>query len=129
MAETIDPMGTMEGAETAHEDGSETVVSAQGRFQGVQGKYRKVSEDVRRGAERARVEFQRGSERARETYQSAAESARVGYDRIRSDAGTLTREVSVFVRENPARSVLIAAGIGFLLGVLVRRRGDDDFEE
>lgn len=143
MADTVDPRGPLEGAETAHEDGEETggerVVETHGRFQGAQARYRQVSEDVRRGAERARTEFQRGTERAREGFQrgterarehyrDVAESAREGYDRVRRDAGRLTGEVSDFVRENPARAVLIAAGIGFLLGMLVRRR-DEDYEE
>ncbi|HYG63810.1 MAG TPA: hypothetical protein VEL74_14615 [Thermoanaerobaculia bacterium] len=156
MADTVDPRGPLEGAETARTYGNdtaddfgdaaadgdsdgETVVEAQDRFQGSQSRYQRVSEDVRRGAERARAEFQRGSERAREEFQRGsvraregyrhvAESARVGYDRVRTDAGRLGGEVSVFVREKPAQAVLIAAGVGFLLGMLMRRR-DDDYEE
>jgi ElaB/YqjD/DUF883 family membrane-anchored ribosome-binding protein len=133
----------LEGAETAHEDDNETsgerVVEAHGRFQGAQARYQRVSEDVRRGAERAREEFQRGTERARaefergterarEGYRNVAESAREGYDRVRQDAGRVSGELSVFVRENPARAVLIAAGVGFVLGMLVRRRDYDDEE-
>jgi ElaB/YqjD/DUF883 family membrane-anchored ribosome-binding protein len=30
------------------------------------------------------------------------------------------------VRDNPGKSVLIAAGVGFLVGLLVRRSRDDD---
>jgi len=29
------------------------------------------------------------------------------------------------VRENPGKSLLIAAGVGFLIGLAVRRRRDD----
>lgn len=142
MAKTIDPEnGLDEGAETASDESGESVVDAQGRFQGVQDRYRKVSEDVRRGAERARAEFARGTERAKDTYRNAAESAREGYDqlrdnaregygRLRDSAGNVTGEISAFVRDNPARAVLIAAAAGFLLGMLVRRgRNDYDDEE
>jgi ElaB/YqjD/DUF883 family membrane-anchored ribosome-binding protein len=129
MADTIDPEdGLDEGAETASGEGSESVVDAQRRFQGVQDRYRKVSDDVRRGAERARAEFQRGTERAKDTYHNAAESAREGYGRLRDNAGNVTNEVSAFVRDNPARAVLIAAAAGFLLGMLVRR-GRDDYDD
>jgi ElaB/YqjD/DUF883 family membrane-anchored ribosome-binding protein len=127
-----DPAATGD-AETAHVDDGDTVVPAQGRFQrlgdDVQNRYRRVSEDVRRGAERARDELNRGTERARETYRTAADTARQRYDQIRSDAGNLTREVGAYVRENPAKALLMAAGVGFLLGLLVRRNDDDEDEE
>lgn len=141
--------GEMEGADLAHdstrEAGGEGVVSARDRFQG---QYRKISEDVRRGAERASSEIRRGTETAKEKYQDVAETAREkyrdvaetardkyrdvadnarrSYGRVRSEAGNASREVSLFVRDNPGKSVLIAAGVGFLLGLLVRRGGDDE---
>jgi len=34
--------------------------------------------------------------------------------------------VSTYVRENPGKSVLIAAGVGFLIGLLFRGRSDDE---
>jgi ElaB/YqjD/DUF883 family membrane-anchored ribosome-binding protein len=33
------------------------------------------------------------------------------------------RDLNDFVQEHPARAVLMAAGVGFLLGLLFRRRG------
>ena len=92
----------------------------------VQDRYKKVSEDVRRGAERASGEIRRGAERARETYGEVAENAQRSYQRVRSEAGNLSREVSLYVRDNPGKAVLIAAGVGFLLGLIARRRGDED---
>ena len=128
MAETIDNPGVTgdpEGAESAQNDRSSGVVAARERFQRLsqdfQGRYSEVSGDVRRGAERATAEIRRGAERAREGVRGASEQARVGYERIRTDAGQISRDVSDYVRENPARSVAIAAGIGFLLGLLARR--------
>lgn len=123
MAEN-DPIGTPGNAETAGNRDSEGVVSARDRFQS---RYRQVSEDVRRGAERASSEIRRGTDRAKETYRDVADSAREGYDKVRVDAGNLSREVGFYVRDNPAKALLMAAGIGFLLGLVVRGRdGDDD---
>lgn len=117
-------------AETAQDRGTEGVVSARDRFQrlseDVHGRYRQVSDDVRRGAERASAEIRRGTERAREGYRDVSETARETYDKVRSDAGNLTREVGFYVRDNPGKALLIAAGVGFLLGLVMRGRDDDE---
>jgi ElaB/YqjD/DUF883 family membrane-anchored ribosome-binding protein len=139
--------GSTPNAESARErDASnagdtEGVASARDRFQrlseDVRGRYSNVSQEVRRGAERASAEIRRGTERAtaelrerteraRETYQDVADNARRQYDRVRSDAGNLTREVGFYVRDNPGKALLMAAGVGFLIGLVVRGRGDDD---
>lgn len=129
MAEDV-PTGAGGDAETARGRGTEGVASARERFQrlgqDVQGRYRQVSDDVRRGAERASAEIRRGTERARESYADVAETARGTYDKVRSDAGNLTREMGFYVRDNPGKALLIAAGVGFLLGLIARGRGDDD---
>lgn len=128
MAERTDPVNPENAELTRDSDGG--VVPARQRFQKLgdelQDRYKKVSEDVRRGAERASTEIRRGAERARETYGEVAENAERSYQRVRSEAGNLSREVSLYVRDNPGKSVLIAAGVGFLLGLIARRRGDDD---
>ena len=129
MAEDV-PTGAGGDAETTRGRGTDGVASARERFQRLgqdaQGRYRQVSEDVRRGAERASAEIRRGAERAREGYQEVADNARRSYDRVRADAGNLSREVGFYVRDNPGKALLIAAGIGFLLGLVVRGRRDDD---
>jgi ElaB/YqjD/DUF883 family membrane-anchored ribosome-binding protein len=124
---------TPEAPESAEMAGDgEGVVSARQRFQRlgdeVQTKYKKVSEDVRRGAERASQEIRRGAERARETYDEVSENAQRTYQRVRSEAGNVSREVSLYVRDNPGKALLIAAGVGFLLGLLARGRGGRDEE-
>ncbi|MEA2560398.1 MAG: hypothetical protein QOH06_1902 [Acidobacteriota bacterium] len=125
-----DPNEAEGAAETARRRGAESVAAARERFQkmgdDMQGRYRQVSDDVKRGAERASAEIRRGAERAKESYSDVADNARRGYDKVRSDAGDLTREVGFFVRDNPAKALLIAAGVGFLLGLVARGRGDDD---
>ena len=56
----------------------------------------------------------------------SAETARESYDKVRTDAGNLTREVGFYVRDNPGKALALAAGVGFLLGLLVRGGSDDD---
>lgn len=94
-----------------------------------QGKLRDVSEDVRRGAERASAEIKRGYDRAsqaaREGYDDAAKNLRQGYTRVRKDFDGLSRDVNEYVRDNPGKSVLMAAGVGFLIGLLFRSGGED----
>ena len=48
-----------------------------------------------------------------------------GYDRVRKDVGELSTDVNEYVRDNPGKSILIAAAAGFLLGLLLRPRRDD----
>ncbi|HVS15594.1 MAG TPA: hypothetical protein VMV46_16840 [Thermoanaerobaculia bacterium] len=74
---------------------------------------RTVGEDLRAQASKA-------SESAKERYGAARENIRHGYDRARKDANQLVADVNVYVRDNPGRSVLIAAGIGFAIGFLLR---------
>jgi ElaB/YqjD/DUF883 family membrane-anchored ribosome-binding protein len=46
---------------------------------------------------------------------------------VRRDAVQVSDNVNEYVRENPGKSILIAAGVGFVIGLLVRgnRRRDD----
>lgn len=95
----------------------------------VQERFQDVSEEVRKGAERATAEIRRGYERAsqaaREGYEDASRNVREGYTRVRKDAGRVSRDVDEYVRDNPAKSVLIAAGVGFLVGLLCRPGGKE----
>jgi ElaB/YqjD/DUF883 family membrane-anchored ribosome-binding protein len=121
---------TPESVEAAREAVAEGVKAARDRFQRVSGdvqeRYQKVSEDVRRGAERATQEIRRGAERAKEQYREVADTAREGYDKARRQAGDWSRDVSYYVKDNPGKSLLMAAGVGFLLGLLARRGGSED---
>jgi ElaB/YqjD/DUF883 family membrane-anchored ribosome-binding protein len=77
-------------------------------------KLQQVSESVRQQAGRA-------GEVARERYDAAAQSLRQGYDRAAKDLTKLGNDVGAYVRDNPGRSVLAAAALGFCIGLLVRR--------
>jgi ElaB/YqjD/DUF883 family membrane-anchored ribosome-binding protein len=54
----------------------------------------------------------------------AGDAARVGhhqFDRMQSTANAAAAEVGDMVRRNPVSALAIAAGVGFLYGVLTRR--------
>lgn len=47
-------------------------------------------------------------------------------DRLReTDWDEVTEKASDWVRQNPGKSVAVALGVGFALGLLFRRRSDD----
>lgn len=117
-------------AETTAETTTGTAKARAGKMaEEFQGKLRDVSEDVRRGAERASAEIKRGYERAsevaREGYDDAARNLRQGYTRVRKDFDGLSRDVNDYVRDNPGKSVLMAAGVGFLIGLLFRSGSEE----
>ena len=62
---------------------------------------------------------------AAEKYQEAAEGVRRGYTKVRRDVDKLSSDVNDYVRENPGKSLLMAAGVGFVLGLLLRRGRED----
>ncbi|KAB2964203.1 MAG: DUF883 family protein [Thermoanaerobaculia bacterium] len=96
---------------------------ARDRFEG-------AAEELGSSARRTQRELRRRAERlgaaTRERYDAAVEGVRHGYERVRKDAGDLADDVNVYVRENPGKSILIAAGVGFLVGMLMRGRRRDD---
>lgn len=122
--------GFSESAEKAVEAVSDGVAAARDKFQrlgnDLQHRYKQASKDVRRSAERASKEIRRSAEAARDTYQETAAKVQKGYRRASRDISRMGRDVGEYVRENPGKAVLIAAGIGFLLGLVVRRGNDDE---
>jgi ElaB/YqjD/DUF883 family membrane-anchored ribosome-binding protein len=47
-------------------------------------------------------------------------------DKIRdTDWDEVTDKATDYVRQNPGKSIAIALGVGFVLGLLLRRRSDD----
>ncbi len=94
-------------------------------------RFEEAAEDLGGRARRTQREIRRRAEKvgdaAKERYDAAVEGLRSGYHKVRKDAGDLAEDVNAYVRENPGKSVMIAAGAGFLLGLLLRggRRRDD----
>lgn len=75
-----------------------------------------------RGVTQARERFSRLAGQVRDFGGGVdRERLRQGYRQAEERARVLSGDVNDFVQTNPGRAVLIAAGIGFLIGLLVRR--------
>ena len=74
--------------------------------------------------------FGRAREYASEKYDAASGAVRDGYNTMREkvddvDFGALTDQVRTYVRSNPGKALLISVGVGFLVGLLLRRDDED----
>lgn len=74
--------------------------------------------------------FSRAREFVGEKYEAAAGAARNAYSSARErvedvDFGAVTDQVRTYVRSNPGKALLISVGVGFLIGLLLRRDDED----
>ncbi|CAG0994454.1 MAG TPA: hypothetical protein P5164_08050 [Thermoanaerobaculia bacterium] len=68
----------------------------------------------------------RVKEKVGEVAEEVKSRAGVLRDRLReTDWDEVTEKASDWVRQNPGKSVAIALGVGFAIGLLFRRRSDD----
>lgn len=81
-------------------------------------KLNEVSETA--GKRLQEVKSQAG-EKTQAARDKTVEGLKQGYDKVRKDVDDLGADVNAYVRDNPGKSVLIAAGAGFVLGMLLRR--------
>lgn len=93
---------------------ADRLASAREKFQDVAGE---TSEKLRERTADARAV-------AKERYEATSEQLRHKYEDVQKGVDELLDDVGEFVRDNPGKAVLMAAGAGFLLGLLFRRRGD-----
>lgn len=75
--------------------------------------------------------FGRAKEFVGEKYSAASGKVRDGYNAMRErvedvDVGAITDQVRTYVRSNPGKALLISVGVGFLIGLLLRRDEDED---
>jgi ElaB/YqjD/DUF883 family membrane-anchored ribosome-binding protein len=114
-------MADRKTVEAVEEKVGEAAASSRERLsevaRGVEQRYQRVAEEMRREAEKA-------SKAARERVDTAVTGLRQGYTKVRKDVGNLSEDVTDYVRDNPGKSLLIAAVVGFLLGLLFRRSDD-----
>jgi ElaB/YqjD/DUF883 family membrane-anchored ribosome-binding protein len=73
--------------------------------------------------------FGRAREYVSDKYESASGAVRDRYNAAREriedvDFGAITDQVRTYVRSNPGKALLISVGVGFLIGLLLRR--DDE---
>jgi len=74
--------------------------------------------------------FGRAREYASDKYGAASGAVKDGYNTMREkvedvDFGALTDQVRTYVRSNPGKALLISVGVGFLVGLLLRRDDED----
>jgi ElaB/YqjD/DUF883 family membrane-anchored ribosome-binding protein len=74
--------------------------------------------------------FGRAKEYVNDKYSTASGAVRDGYNTMRErvedvDFGAVTDQVRTYVRSNPGKALLISVGIGFVVGLLLRRDDDD----
>lgn len=88
------------------------------------------SGDDTQGGGDASNRFGRARDYAGEKYRAASGAVRDGYNSVRErvddvDVGAVTDQVRAYVRSNPGKALLISVGVGFLVGLLLRREDED----
>jgi ElaB/YqjD/DUF883 family membrane-anchored ribosome-binding protein len=73
-------------------------------------------------AGQAGEKIQRARERATETVRAARERLADTQEEVVKRAKVAVKETDTYVRDNPWQAVGIAAGVAFIIGVLVSRR-------
>ena len=116
MAEHTDDTDEMQGAAESRVEQARAVVSekigaAKEKLSGVSSAAGKKLQEVKGQA----------GEVSQAVREKAAEGLKQGYARVRKDLDDLSSDVNAYVKDNPGRSVLIAAAVGFVLGMLIRR--------
>jgi ElaB/YqjD/DUF883 family membrane-anchored ribosome-binding protein len=79
--------------------------------------------------ERESKRFSKARDYVEEKYGSASSKVKDGFNTVREsvedvDLGAITDQVRTYVRSNPGKALLISVGVGFLVGLLLRR--DDE---
>ena len=116
-------------AEAAKSKVGEQLDKAREKFTEVAGEVEKKAKAIGGSAGKASKQVRESAEKAgagaKEKYGVAKEKVIVGYDKARKDMDTLLEDVNEYTRDNPGKAVLIAAGVGFVLGLLLRPRRHD----
>jgi ElaB/YqjD/DUF883 family membrane-anchored ribosome-binding protein len=92
-----------------------------GAVEQIKGKAQEAKEKLREMGSAASQQVNELKESATEYYQQGREKAQEYYEQGRQKAMELEQNLEEYVREQPIKSVMIAAGIGLLLGILWRR--------
>ena len=77
--------------------------------------------ELRKAAARRILLEQQQRQHAREKADLLSELADANWAEIRAKLESLHAEAEEYIRENPTKAVLGAAGVGFVLGMLMRR--------
>ena len=74
--------------------------------------------------------FNRAKDYVNDKYSTASDAVKNQYNRVREkvedvDFGAITDQVRTYVRSNPGKALLISVGVGFLIGLLLRRDSEE----
>ncbi len=83
------------------------------------------------GTEETSARFGKAKEYAREKVDAASDAMKNQYNRVRErvedvDFGAVADQVRTYVRSNPGKALLISVGVGFVIGLLLRRGDHED---
>jgi len=75
--------------------------------------------------------FGRAKDFVSDKYAAASDAMKNQYNRVREqvddiDFGEITDQVRTYVRSNPGKALLISIGVGFIIGLLLRRSDRDE---
>lgn len=115
-----------ETVEKTREAVGERLETAREKFQSaakeVNSRLHEASASAQKARDVAWEQAQHAREEARERYRVASAQLQDGYAKVRTEADYVVDDLNDFVRQNPGTAILIAAGAGFLLGLLFRPR-------
>lgn len=89
-----------------------------GKFETGKAHAKQAAEELRSAAEEKARELRSAAEHKASEYRHKAEQV---YDDARNRVSSVREDCEVYVRENPMRAVLTAAGVGFVMGLIFRR--------
>ncbi|MDB5325470.1 MAG: hypothetical protein JWM57_1039 [Phycisphaerales bacterium] len=81
-----------------------------------------VRAKISEGTDTVRTKLNEGTEAARAKLNEGTQAARDYANTARERGGDLLGQVQTHIEQNPLQAVAIAAGVGVVLGVLLRRR-------
>jgi len=102
-------------------DNSSNQGSEAGAVGQIKGKAQEAKEKLREMGSAASEQLNQVKESANEYYQQGREKAQEYYEQGRQKAIEMEENLENYVREQPLKAVMIAAGVGLLLGILWRR--------
>lgn len=83
------------------------------------------------GTDEETSRFGKAKDYVNDKYSAASDAMKNQYNRVREqvddvDFGEVADQVRTYVRSNPGKALLISVGVGFLLGLLLRRSDDEE---
>ena len=81
--------------------------------------------------EEAESRFAKAKDFVGDQYAAASDAVRDQYGKARAkvedvDFGEMTDQIRTYIRSNPGKALLISVGVGFIIGLMLRRNDDDE---